>query len=196
MAEKTLSPEDVFVALQNGATKRTRDSLEIIHTICKEQVEAGRRDFSVATIGRLSSDREGPGAQAIRNTTGAHYRALLDAWASQVNGAGRKPSRKSETGVADEVLNMIPDAYVRALVGCVFAENRQLKKENTVLKMNSKVVIDRRQLAEPGRSQSAAGLQVFPPLTCLLPLEIEALRYAVLNRQECRWVQWGEELTS
>jgi hypothetical protein len=26
--------------------------------------------------------------------------------------------------------------------------------------------------------------------------EIEALRYAVLNRQECRWVQWGEELTS
>ena len=177
------SPEEVLVALQRDATKRTRSSLELIDAICREQHAGGNRDFSVATVGRLSSIRGGPSPQAIRNTTGTHYRALLHAWASHVDGATRRPPARSEPGVADDVLGMIPDASVRALVGSFLAELRKLKAENTLLKRNAQVVIDRRPHSVLSRSPSQSGVQVVPPLSALLPLEIDALRHAISDEQ-------------
>ena len=59
------------------------------------------------------------------------------------------------------------------------AENRQLKKENVVLKMNANIMIDRRPVADAGGNVSNPGPQLLPPLSTLLPLEIDALRDAV-----------------
>lgn len=179
MSKLAASPDEVLAALQAGATTRTQNSLNIIHAICAEQCKAGNRDFSVATIGRLSSGRGGPSTQAIRNKTGEHYRTLLHAWASQVDGATRKPPVKVAAGVETDILEMIDDPCVRALVGCFLAENRQLKKENTVLKMNADIVIDHRPHPGPRDRASNPGPQTLPPLSNLLPLEIEALRDAV-----------------
>ncbi len=179
MSPSKLAPEDVLTALQRDATSRTRQSLELIYTLCKEQYEAGNLDFSVATIGRLSAARGGPSTQAIRNATGEHYRTLLKAWANHVDGAVRKPAVRPEPGVADDVLTMIPDPAVRAVVGSFLAENRKLKAENTLLKTQAQVVIDRR----PGSAMSAptthSSVQVLPALSTLLPLEVDALRHAV-----------------
>lgn len=179
MSTNKLAPEDVLAALQRDATKRTQQSLELIYALCKEQHEAGNLDFSVATIGRLSAARGGPSTQAIRNATGEHYRALLKAWANHVEGATRKPAVRAEPGVADDVLAMITDPSVRAVVGSFLAENRKLKAENTMLKSHAQIVIDRRP--SPGISTPAAqsGVQVLPPLSTLLPLEVDALRHAI-----------------
>ncbi|WNC89444.1 gamma-mobile-trio protein GmtX [Paraburkholderia sp. FT54] len=179
MSPSNLSPEEVLAALQQDATKRTRQSLELIHTLCKEQYEAGNLDFSVATIGRLSAARGGPSTGAIHNSTGEHYRALLKAWANHANGATRKPAVRPEPGVADDVLAMIPDASVRALVGSFLAENRKLRAENTLLKSQAQVVIDRRPKSAMSESTSQSGVQVLPALSTLLPLEVDALRHAL-----------------
>jgi len=179
MSPNNLSPEDVLAALQRDATKRTRESLELIHTLCKEQYKAGNLDFSVATIGRLSMARGGPSTGAIRNATGEHYRAVLKAWANHVDGAARKPAARPEPGVADDVLAMIPDASVRAVVGSFLAENRKLRAENTLLKTQVQVVIDRRPSSAISEPTSQSGVQVLPALSTLLPLEVDALRHAV-----------------
>lgn len=171
------SPEVVLAALQQDASTRTRQSLTLIHAICSEQHASGAKDFSVATIGKLCSGRGGPSPQAIRNVSGEHYRALLSAWASYADGVTRKPPARVEPGVADDVLDMIPDAAVRALVGSFLAENRKLKAENVLLKTQATFVIDRRPAS--ALSPSSTGVQVIPPLTTLMPLEVDSLRHAI-----------------
>jgi hypothetical protein len=173
------SPETLLAALQQNATTRTRQSLTLIHEICSEQHASGSKDFSVATIGKLSSGRGGPSPQAIRNVSGEHYRALLSAWASYADGATRKPPARVESGLADDVLDMIPDAAVRALVGSFLAENRKLKAENMLLKTQSNVVIDRRPAIALSGSPTSTVVQVIPPLSTLMPLEVDALRHAI-----------------
>jgi hypothetical protein len=173
------SPEVVLAALQQTASIRKRQSLALIHDICSLQHASGNKDFSVATIGKLSSGRGGPSPQAIRNVQGEHYRALLNAWASFADGAVRKPAARAESGVADDVLGMIPDAAVRALVGSFLAENRKLKAENMLLKAHSNVVIDRRPPSALSASPSSARVQIIPPLSTLLPMEVEALRHSI-----------------
>ncbi|WP_144143979.1 gamma-mobile-trio protein GmtX [Paraburkholderia sp. BCC1884] len=179
MTQDKVSPDEVLVALKQNATTRTKNSLDIIHAICQEQAESGSRDFSVATIGRLSERRGGPVTQTLRNAPGEHYRALLAAWAHYADGATRKPPARPEPGVADDVLAMIPDASVRALVGSFLAENRKLKAENNLLKTQAQVVIDRRPVSEMGALESRSDVQILPPLSTLLPIEVDALRHAI-----------------
>lgn len=179
MMPSNLSPEDVLMALQQDASKRTRQSLTLIHAICSEQNASGVKDFSVATIGKLCSARGGPSPQAIRNAAGEHYRALLSAWASYADGSTRKSHARVEPRVADDVLDMIPDAAVRALVGSFLAENRKLKAENILLKTQANVVIDRRPASIPSVSPSSTGVQIIAPLSTLMPLEADALRHAI-----------------
>jgi hypothetical protein len=190
MAPNKPSPEAVLTALQQAASTRTRQSLTLIHAICSEQHTSGSKDFSVATIGKLSSGRGGPAPQAIRNAAGAHYRALLGAWATYAEGATRKPPVRAEPGVADDVLGMIPDAAVRAIVGSFLAENRKLKAENMLLKTRANVVIDRRPVSVLSASQSKTDVQVVPPLSTLKPLEVDALRHAISDEllQNMGWV--------
>ena len=178
MAAKHVVPMDVLTALKFEATLRTQRSLDLIHSICEEQYEKGIRDFSVVTIGRISSERGGPSAQPIRNKSGAHYRTLLKAWADFADGHTRKPAARAEPGVADDVLEMITDASVRAVVGVLIAESRKMKAENTLLKSQTQVVVDRRPTLSPA-SKTADVVQVLPALEMLLPSEVEALRHSI-----------------
>ena len=116
MSPSKPSPETLLTALQQDASTRTRRSLTLIHAICSEQHASGSNDFSVATIGKLSSGRGGPSPQAIRNVSGKHYRALLSAWAGYADGATRKPPARVESGVADDVLDIAEKYYPRNLI--------------------------------------------------------------------------------
>ena len=64
------SPKALLEALCAQADPRKMRSLRLIHAICEEQRDRGSKDYSVATIGRLSAGRGGPAAGAIRNKTG------------------------------------------------------------------------------------------------------------------------------
>ena len=176
-AKPQLAPELVLDALKSKATARTQRSLDVIHAIFAEQQAKGSVDFSIVTIGRISAERGGPSAQPIRNKTGEHYRTLIGAWAAFADGHTRKPAARAEAGVAEDVLNMIDDASVRAVVGVLIAEGRKLKAENTLLKGQAQVVIDRRPVG--AGSAPPTVVQVLTAVDTLLPSEVDALRHAL-----------------
>jgi hypothetical protein len=72
---------------------------------------------------------------------------------------------------------MIDDASVRAVVGVLIAEGKKLKAENTLLKRQAQVVIDRRPVGATQTPSSPA--QVLTAVDTLLPSELDALKHAI-----------------
>jgi hypothetical protein len=179
MQRPNLHPDEVLASLKTQASERGQKTLDLIHAICREQRASGIHDYSVRTIGRVSRERGGPSEQALRNKGGERYRALMAAWAGHTGGATRKLPAKAELGVADDVLGMIADARVRALVGSFLAENRKLKAENALLKSSANIVIDRRPPPPSGQQLTNAAAQAVEPIGTLLPAEVEALEHAI-----------------
>lgn len=176
--EPLLAPDEVIELLKAGAkTGRTKNSLNIIHAVCKEQYERGSNDFSYSTIGKLSERVGGPKAQPIRNATGAVYRTLIDAWSKFAGSKKSNVSPSRPRGLEDDVLSLIDDSVARVLVQNYISENKKLKHENTVLKVAAKetVVID---LSGKNRSV-AASVEVVMPASFLLEQERTALRNAI-----------------
>lgn len=117
-------PKEILELLSKGADLRKAKSLRVIHDVCEEQRTRGSVDFSVATIGRLSSEKGGPAAGAIRNATGEAYRTLIKAHLDAAG--GKKPKGKPHK--ADEnPFEGITDPVLRARIGILLAENESLK---------------------------------------------------------------------
>jgi hypothetical protein len=117
-------PKELLELLCKGADPRKAKSLNIIHDVCEEQKRRGSVDFSLATIGRLSAEKKGPGPGAIRNTTGESYRAIIKAHLDHAG--GKKPKGKPHK--ADEnPFDGITDPVLRARIGILLAENESLK---------------------------------------------------------------------
>lgn len=174
-----MHPDELLAQLKAAADARKVKSLDIIHAICREQVERGSKDFSVATIARLSIERGGPAAQTIHNKTGDAFKGLIKAWADHAGGLLKKPAKASENPM-NAVLEKIADPAVRALMGAVLAENKQLKNEVRLLKANANVVIDRRGIEATGATNTS--VQILPANHGLTGVEIEALRDAISQR--------------
>jgi hypothetical protein len=85
-----VDPLKLLAEMEAQASTRKTETLRLLAAICTEQIERGSRDFSVATIGRISSERGGPSAAAIRNKPGEDYRALLKAFAESAGGHAKK----------------------------------------------------------------------------------------------------------
>lgn len=114
-------PKVFLDQLCKGAHPRTEVSLRLIFSICQEQNDRGSRDFSVALIGGLSSERGGPSAAAIRNKSGEKYRALIAAYADSVGGKKRKSVAPRQSD-ADDILEGVVDPVLRARLGLLLAE--------------------------------------------------------------------------
>lgn len=119
-------PKLLLEEMCRNANPRKERSLRLIYSICEEQHERGSKDFSVATVGRLSGDRGGPSAAAIRNKTGEDYRALMKAFADSVGGRSRKVAA-SVNDKADEVLEGITDPVIRTRINLLLAEVESLR---------------------------------------------------------------------
>lgn len=111
-------PDTLLEALCAGADPRKARSLRLIHAICVEQHDRGSTDYSIATIGRLSANRGGPAAGAIRNKTGEAYRALIKTFAGS---AGRKTDPIGADPV-DLILEGVTDPVLRVRLGLLLAE--------------------------------------------------------------------------
>ena len=170
-------PDDLLDQLQKTASPRKQKTLDLIHEVCREQYERGSRDFSVATIARIAEDRGGPSKGAIHNKTGDDYKGLIKAWAEHTGGVTRKVRQVSENPYA-ELINKIENPALRSMMAGILAENRQMRREITLLKAEGNRVIDMR----PSRDAPREAIQILPASTGLYPTEIEALRHAVSDR--------------
>ncbi|MFL9881699.1 gamma-mobile-trio protein GmtX [Paraburkholderia agricolaris] len=174
-----MHPDDLLEQLKAGVSPRKARNLDIVHAVCREQYERGSKDYSVATIARISVERGGPTAQTIHNKTGDDFKGLIAAWAKHTGGAVRKPRKVNENPIY-AVLDRIPDPAVRAVMGGVLAENRKLRGEVNVLKLQANIVIDQRPMAASGVQQQS--IQILPASHGLTESEKEALRHAISDR--------------
>ena len=178
---------DINLILENlkfGKSQRTQDSLKKLNTLLETRFNAKEKDYSIATIGRVSRAEGGIGEVSIRNKTGEHFRLLIDAWATKANTNMKKPpvphSRKNEIPTDMELLIRLNDPVMRAVVGQIIAERKKLKAENRVLKQNTEVIVDMRPNQNIGAEQAHQGIQVLSILdNLLLPSDIEALKDAI-----------------
>lgn len=175
----TMNPELLLEQLKSSANVRRTKSLEILHSVCREQFERGSKDFSIALIGRLSEEQGGPATQTIRNKTGDDFKALISAWANYTGGSVKRQPKLNDNPLY-AVLEKIPDPAVRAVVGVVLAENKKLKGEVNLLKRNAGVVIDQRPVELMPVPQQQ--VQILPAFNGLTFTEKEALRFAVSDK--------------
>ena len=174
-----MHPDDMLAQLLESASKRRRASLEIIHAVCREQHERGAKDFSIATIARLSEAKGGPAETTIRNKTGEEYQGLIKCWASHTGGSPRKLPKPSEDPLLD-LVGSVEKPEVRAILASVVAENRKLKREVNLLKhqVSQTAVLDLRELPKGDATPVHTG-ELLPSAKQLTDSEMAALREAI-----------------
>lgn len=171
-----MSPDQMLAQFKANANSRKARSLDILSAVCQEQFERGSKDFTIATIGRLSLKKGGPATQSIRNKSGAEFKALITAWANQSGPVVKRQPKLNEHPLF-AVLEKIPDPAVRAVMGAILAENKKLKGEVNLLKCNSQIVIDRRPAPWPACAEA-----VLPKFDGLTDTEKLALHHSISDR--------------
>lgn len=64
-----IHPDEVLKNLKDTCgNKRSKKNLDILHTVCRRQNEGNSTDFTLPTIGELSSRADGPGYTSIRTS--------------------------------------------------------------------------------------------------------------------------------
>lgn len=184
-----MHPDELLQQLKATANPRKAKNLDIIHAVCREQFERGSKDFSVATIAKIAVERGGPVKSTIHNKTGDDFKGLIKAWAKHTGGVLRKVCKVSENPVY-AVLDKIPDPAVRAVMGAVLAENKKLRGEVNLLKANTTLTIDLRQVSGKPASET---IQILSASTGFTESEKEALSDAISEKhlQDEGWVEDG-----
>lgn len=176
---------DVFLEnLKLDKSSRTEKSLDQLNSLLKTHYNSGEKDFSIATIGRISKANSGIGTVSIRNKSGEHFRLLIEAWATKANTTMKKPhvtqSRRLNIPNDLELLKRLDDPALRAVFGQIIAERNKLRIENSILKQNAEVIVDMRPKHIMISNSENRSVEVLPMLSDIfLPSEIEALRDAI-----------------
>ena len=164
-------PNEVYEAILGQLkNSRSRKSLEALHAVCKEHHDSGAVDFRISTIAKLGASRGVPSEQTIRNKTGEHYRAVIEAW--QALGDQKKKAIKARTTTSGEYdwVDEVSNKTHRFLILDLISKVRKLRAENKRFASIKKLEIDYRAGAED-KSESR--------LPSLLSHEIDALRDAI-----------------
>nr|WP_242487935.1 gamma-mobile-trio protein GmtX [Pseudomonas sp. TH31] len=117
-----------------------------MHGVLEAHQKTGSRNFSIATIAKLSVEAGGPSASTIRNTGGFRFRQLIEAWAASVGTDRKLPAKSKEQGVPsdNELVRRIDDPALRAVFTQILAERRRYLAELNLLKSQKDIVVDRR----------------------------------------------------
>ena len=169
-----VNPQIVFEELCGQATVRTKKALQLLHQVLEKQIQSESRDFSIATVGRLSSEQGGPSTQTIRNRTGKHFQQLIDVWAAYAGTTRKKPlsvRQKQLLNSNDQhILDSIADPVIRTVVGSLIAERNKYRDQLNVLKANTDILIDRTKKTQLKDDEQGIHLTT---------MEIEAVRVAI-----------------
>lgn len=173
--------DQIFETLMLGARPQKQKNLQIIHDICAELQRLGSKDFSLATVGRMSEARGGISQRALYNSTSGDFKVLIRAWANfaTANKATTKTKPLRQSASDSDLLRKIDDTVLRTLLGSIIAERDRLRGEIQVLKTNTKVTIDRRVL--PGHINVTSQGQVLQIMSSagLSDTEKQALAQAI-----------------
>ncbi|EMR0202650.1 MAG: hypothetical protein XD38_0336 [Pseudomonas sp. 63_8] len=130
MTDQLVSPQDTYERLMSEASdSRRKRSLEAINEACRLLHERHSSDFSYKTIITLGKDRglPVPGEKSIVNTTGEHYRELIQAWK-----LASLPAKGSQTKAdPNNWTENIEDPVLRMSVSLLAKEVRALKAKES-----------------------------------------------------------------
>ena len=167
-------------------------NLNLIHLVCQERHNLGSRDFSLKSIGQAIEPRGGISAKALSNPQSIDYRSLINAWR---NFSGTTQPDVKKEGDDERLSRNIADPATRIVVMQLMRERDKLRGEVSILKSQTKLVIDRRpahDAAEVALTPDGSMTLHMPATTALNPLEREALAHAV--SQELFTAEgWSEE---
>ena len=173
-----MHPDELFTKFYENASTRKKKTLELINNACKKQSESDIKDFSIGTIARLIADDGGPSEQALRNKNAEDYRVLIRQWAQHCETTTKKPKKEKRTTVNDDILASISEPTTKALVGMLMAENKKLKRENSLLKEQTTLTIDMRPKNDTSKNKDVV---IVEPSDNLTDTEKDALRHAISN---------------
>jgi hypothetical protein len=176
----TIHPDDVLKALKEGARPQKQRNFDVIHEVCAELHRLGSRDFSLATVGRISEQRRGVARSTLYNKASSDFRTLIQAWAVYAGEVKPKFAGTPKPVPEEDLLLRIEDAALLALIGVIVAERNRLRAEINTLRSHANIVIDRRIL--PGGFKATPDGHIVQVLTAtegLLPFERETLEKAI-----------------
>ncbi|MDE2599321.1 MAG: hypothetical protein KGL40_06825 [Rhodocyclaceae bacterium] len=179
----TIDLNQLLTELCAGVRQQKRHNLEVVHQVCGELYRLGSKDFSLATVGRMSEERGGMSRRALYNSTSGDFKRLIQAWASLAEANKKMATEHSKTREAPEednnLLRKIDDPALRTLLGYIIAERDRLRGEVKLLKQHAEVVIDRRPL--PGHINVTPSGQVIQVMSNagLSDTEKQALEQAI-----------------
>lgn len=165
MSETLTLPLETYERLINEAKdSRRKRSLEALNEICRLLYERNSSDFSYKSIITLGKDRglPVPGEKSIANSSGMHYRELIQAWKTV-----SVPSKKDPC--PNDWIENIADPVLRMSVTLLAKELRALK---------AKEGRKNRQSGAPIILSSAAAL-AFATQQTLNGAELAALKAAI-----------------
>jgi len=165
-----MTPEGTLNQLKAISSPRTQRTLDTIFEVCKEQYDLGICDFSYATISRIGKKRGVPSAQSIRNKTGEHYRALIQAF--EKNTITRKPIKKPKG--RDAWIDEIKDPRLKLLVQI---QASKLSEANKLIK----------EIIPPDAEIYVYDNQGHPTTGKLNNLERQALEYIISDEFMEKW---------
>lgn len=144
----TDDPKQLLETFLVSASERKARSLRLIFDICEDLCKSPRKSVTVANVGRISQERGGPGAPALRNVAGEQYRLLIQAFAKQAGGI--KASRAGKQSALDEILEGFNDQVLRTRVSLLVAELSSCKAQILALRhlANQTSVLDLREVQD------------------------------------------------
>lgn len=179
------NPKHLLDTLLLSATQRKAKSLQLIFDICEELERSPGKNLTIASVGRLSQERGGPGAPALRNAAGEHYRMIIEAFAKR--NAGKKGQTSGKAAELDEILEGVSDQVLRTRVSMLLAELTSCRAQILALRhiANQSSVLDlRTPPAQKRGEQVEAGLG-------LTEQEMAALKAAIDPETMKHW-GWKE----
>lgn len=134
---------DVLLAelISKGGRPLRLRNLNLIHEICRSQYDAGSRDISISSIGKLCETAGILKARGLYNAPLADYRKLILCWSEFTGTPVKKPVKEL---ASEEYINRIDDPAIRAMVQRAIAERNKLRAQINTIKSNTKIIIDRR----------------------------------------------------
>ncbi|MBV33991.1 MAG: hypothetical protein CMP47_00750 [Rickettsiales bacterium] len=123
-----MNPEELLEKLKKDSSPTVKKTLDAIYQICCEQKKRKDDDFSVVTISRLGYKRGVPKAQTIRNKSGIKYKALINAFAKEVEPSDELIPNKHHEAWIEEIDSPKLRLLARMLASELREANEKIKE--------------------------------------------------------------------